>query len=223
MSDAGQMCRVLLVEDETGIGRLLERGLSAEGYEVLWVRTLAEAAEAARTSAHDLVVLDRTLPDGDGAAFCAALRRLGHSAMICMLTARDTLEDKLHGFDVGADDYLTKPFEFEELLARLAALRRRAAPARTLPMADAESRTLILGHARVKLTRREWRLMQHLLANADRPIPRAELIEAGWGAGSEVTENSIDVYIGYLRRKLARLGSDVRIETVRGVGFTLVS
>lgn len=223
VSEAGQLGRVLLVEDETGIGRLLERGLSAEGYEVLWVRTLAEAAEAARTSVPDLVVLDRTLPDGDGAAFCAAFRRLGHSAMICMLTARDSLEDKLHGFDAGADDYLTKPFEFEELLARLAALRRRAAPVRTLPLADPESRTLVLGHARVKLTQREWQLMQHLLANADRPIPRAELIEAGWGAGSEVTENSIDVYIGYLRRKLALLGSDVRIETIRGVGFALVS
>ena len=222
MSAPARGCRVLLVEDETGIGRLLERGLSAEGYEVVWVRTLAEAAEAARTGAHDLVVLDRMLPDGDGMAFCAAFRRLGHRAMVCMLTARDTLEDKLRGFDAGADDYLTKPFELDELLARLAALRRRAVPERPLPVADPATRSLLLGRARVRLTAREWRIMQHLLANAGRPVPRAELIEAGWGAGSHVTGNSIDVYVGYLRRKLAQLGAEVRIETVRGIGFALV-
>ena len=215
-------CRLLLIEDETGIGRLLERGLSAEGYQVVWVRTLAEAAEAARTDVHDLVVLDRMLPDGDGAAFCTAFRRLGYPAMVCMLTARDALEDKLRGFDAGADDYLTKPFEFDELLARLAALRRRTAPARTLPLADPATRSLVLGHARVKLTPREWRIMQHLMANAGRAVPRAELIEAGWGTGSHVTENSVDVYVGYLRRKLAQLGAGTRIETVRGVGFRLV-
>ncbi len=215
-------CRLLLVEDDTGIGRLLERGLAAEGYDVAWVRTLAAATEAARPGEHDLVLLDRMLPDGDGAAFCAAYRRLGHRAMICMLTARDALEDKLRGFDAGADDYITKPFEFEELLARLAALRRRAAPERPLPLADEASRSLVLGAARVKLTPREWRIMRHLLAHADRPVSRDELIEAGWGADRGVTANSVDVYVGYLRRKLAQLGSDARIETVRGVGFALV-
>jgi DNA-binding response OmpR family regulator len=213
-------CRLLLVEDDTGIGRLLERGLSAEGYEVVWVRSLASATEAAKQAEHDIVVLDRMLPDGDGAAFCAAFRRLGHRAMVCMLTARDALEDKLRGFDCGADDYLTKPFEFDELLARLAALRRRAEPARRLPFADAETRSLVLGNARVRLTRREWRIMQHLLANAGRPVTRAELMDAGWG-GDETTTNNLDVYIGYLRRKLATLGSGARIETVRGVGFAL--
>ena len=215
-------CRVLLVEDDQGIGRVLERGLAAEGYEVVWVRTLAAATEAARGGGHDLVLLDRMLPDGDGAAFCAAFRRLGHDAMVCMLTARDALEDKLRGFDAGADDYITKPFEFEELLARLDALRRRAAPVRPLPLADPETRALVLGAARVKLTPREWRIMQHLLANADRTIPRAELIEAGWGPDSDVTANSIDVYVGYLRRKLGMLGAATRIETVRGIGFALV-
>jgi DNA-binding response OmpR family regulator len=213
-------CRLLLVEDDTGIGRLLERGLAAEGYEVVWVRSLAGATEAAKQAEHDLVVLDRMLPDGDGAAFCAAFRRLGHRAMVCMLTARDALEDKLRGFDCGADDYLTKPFEFDELLARLAALRRRAEPVRRLPLADAATRSLVLGNARVRLTRREWRIMQHLLANAGRPVTRAELMDAGWG-GDETTANNLDVYIGYLRLKLATLGSGARIETVRGVGFAL--
>jgi DNA-binding response OmpR family regulator len=215
-------CRLLLVEDDTGIGRLLERGLAAEGYAVDWVRTLAAATEAARPGGHDLVLLDRMLPDGDGAAFCAAYRRLGHRAMICMLTARDALEDKLRGFDAGADDYITKPFEFEELLARLAALRRRAAPERPLPLADEATRSLVLGASRVRLTPREWRIMRHLLENAERAVPRAELIEAGWGAGRDVTANSVDVYVGYLRRKLAQLGSEARIEAVRGIGFALV-
>lgn len=215
-------CRLLLVEDDTGIGRLLERGLAAEGYDVVWVRTLAAATEAARPGEHDLVLLDRMLPDGDGAAFCAAYRRLGHRAMICMLTARDALEDKLRGFDAGADDYITKPFEFEELLARLSALRRRAAPMRPLPLADEASRSLVFGAARVRLTQREWRIMRHLLANADRPVSRAELIEAGWGAERDVTANSVDVYVGYLRRKLAQLGSEARIEAVRGIGFALL-
>jgi DNA-binding response OmpR family regulator len=215
-------CRLLLVEDDTGIGRLLERGLTAEGYEVVWVRTLSEATEAARRGEHDILLLDRMLPDGDGAAFATAYRRLGHRTMICMLTARDALEDKLRGFDAGADDYVTKPFEFEELLARLAALRRRAAPERPLPLADEASRSLVFGTARVRLTPREWRIMRHLLANADRPVTREELIDAGWGGDRAVTLNSVDVYIGYLRRKLARLGSEARIETVRGFGFALM-
>jgi DNA-binding response OmpR family regulator len=219
---ASGRCRVLLVEDDQGIGRMLERGLTVGGYEVDWVRTLAAATQAARQGGHDLVVLDRMLPDGDGAAFCAAFRRLGHDAMVCMLTARDALEDKLRGFDAGADDYLTKPFEFEELLARLEALRRRRAPVRPLPVADPETQALALGGRRVKLTPREWRIMRHLLENPERTISRAELIEAGWGAGSDVTTNSIDVYVGYLRRKLAVLGAEARIETVRGIGFALV-
>jgi DNA-binding response OmpR family regulator len=219
---AARSCRLLLVEDDQGVGRMLERGLAAEGYEVVWVRTLAAATEAARQGGHDLIVLDRMLPDGDGAAFCAAYRRLGHDALVCMLTARDALEDKLRGFDAGADDYITKPFEYEELLARLDALRRRRAPVRALPVPDAETQALVLGSRRVKLTPREWLIMQHLLANPDRPIPRAELIAAGWGPESDVTANSIDVYVGYLRRKLATLGTEARIETVRGIGFALV-
>jgi DNA-binding response OmpR family regulator len=219
---AARICRLLLVEDDQGVGRMLERGLAAEGYDVVWVRTLAAATEAARQGGHDLVVLDRMLPDGDGAAFCAAYRRLGHDALVCMLTARDALEDKLRGFDAGADDYITKPFEYEELLARLDALRRRRTPVRPLPVSDAETQTLVLGGRRVKLTPREWRIMQHLLANPDRPIPRAELIEAGWGPASDITANSIDVYVGYLRRKLAMLGAEARIDTVRGIGFALV-
>lgn len=210
---------LLLVEDDTGIGRMLERGLGAEGYAVTWARDLRAAAEHARVAPPDLVVLDRMLPDGDGAAFCAALRRAGAVAPVLMLTARETLEDKLRGFDAGADDYLTKPFEFEELLARLAALRRRRPAAGAGIRLDPETRSLLAGPRRVRLTPREWPLMVFLAENPNRPISREELIASAWGAAGRVTENSVDVYVGYLRRKLGALRSAARIETVRGLGF----
>lgn len=210
---------VLVVEDDTGIGRMLERGLSAEGYVVRWARDLRAAAESARAAPPDLVVLDRMLPDGDGATFCAALRRAGNMAPVLMLTARETLDDKLRGFDAGADDYLTKPFEFDELLARLAALRRRRpAPVAELRF-DPKTRSVFAGPRRVRLTPREWPLMAYLAQNPDRPVSREELIASAWGKAGQVTENSVDVYVGYLRRKLATLGSGARIETVRGIGF----
>jgi DNA-binding response OmpR family regulator len=212
--------RLLIVEDDTGIGRMLERGLAAEGFAVDWARDLRSAAAAARDGAHDLIVLDRMLPDGDGAGFCRALRRAGAAARVLMLTARDTLEDKLEGFDAGADDYLAKPFEFEELLARLAALRRRAAPPPALTL-HPETRTLGYGPRRVRLTAREWAVFAALHGRAGRPASRAELIAEAWGGGSDVSENAVDVYVGYLRRKLAGLDAPIRIEAVRGVGFAL--
>jgi DNA-binding response OmpR family regulator len=212
---------VLLVEDDTGIGRMLERGLSAEGYAVRWARDLRHAAELARAAPPDLVVLDRMLPDGDGASFCAALRKAGGVAPVLMLTARETLEDKLRGFEAGADDYLVKPFEFEELLARLAALRRRrAAPLPELSLEE-QSRSVRLGARTARLTLREWPLMAYLFENQGRPVSREELIEKAWRAEGKVTVNNVDVYMGYLRRKLAELGGPARIETVRGEGFML--
>ena len=218
---AEEACRILLVEDDSGIGGMLERGLAASGYRVEWVRKLADAVGKARQIEHDLIVLDRNLPDGDGADLCAALRRYGHPAPVLMLTARDALEDKLKGFDAGADDYLTKPFEFDELLARLSVLRRRAVDARPALRLDASARSLVLGPRRSKLTAREWAVMEHLHTNADRLVSREELIGAVWGDGEGVTSNSVDVYVGYLRRKLTEIGASERIETVRGLGFQL--
>ena len=218
----GAMNRVLIVEDDTGIGRMLERGLAAEGYEVEWVRNLETAIEAARRLRHDLVVLDRMLPDGDGAAFCRALRRFGSLAPVCMLTARDTLDDKLEGFDAGADDYLTKPFEFDELLARLAALSRRRPQHIVEPVLDREGHALVLGATRVTFTPREWPLLAHLFEHEGETVSRATLIAEAWQLEGQVTENSVDVYVGYLRRKLAAAEAPLRIDTVRGAGFMLV-
>ena len=221
MSDEAP-CRLLLVEDDLGIGRMLERGLAGVGYKVDWVRDLATAVDRARKAEHDLVLLDRMLPDGDGADLCAALRRYGHPAPVCMLTARETLEDKLSGFNAGADDYVTKPFAFDELLARLAVLKRRAAAARPELRLDPATRSLVLGLSRVTLTKREWPLMTYLVEHEGRTISRTELIAEAWGLTGQVTENSVDVYMGYLRRKLAAIGAPRRIETVRGEGFRLV-
>jgi DNA-binding response OmpR family regulator len=217
-----QTARLLLVEDDPHIGAMLQRGLSAEDYAVDWARDLRSAIARARAAPPAIVVLDRTLPDGDGADFCGALRRFGLSAPVLMLTARDGLEDKLRGFEAGADDYLVKPFEFDELLARLAALRRRLAAAPEPLRLDPAGRAIVAGARRATLTRREWPLMTQLMAHAGRPVTRAQLIAEAWGDAGEVTDNNVDVYVGYLRRKLARVGAASRIETVRGVGFMLV-
>ena len=213
---------LLLVEDDVGIGRMLERGLTAAGYSVDWVRDLAAAVGAARTHSHQLVVLDRMLPDGDGADFCAALRKFGHPAAVCMLTARETLDDKLQGFDAGAYDYMTKPFEFDELLARLTVLGRRAAERKPDLTLDEASRSLVLGAAREKLTKREWPLIKLLMAREGQTVTRDALIADAWELAGDVTDNSVDVYVGYLRKKLAAIEAPVRIETVRGEGFRLV-
>ena len=214
--------RLLLVEDDTGIGRMLERGLGAEGYAVEWARSLRDAVAAARSTPPEVVLLDRMLPDGDGAELCRALRRMGSGAMVLMLTARDGLDDKLSGFDAGADDYLAKPFEFEELLARLAALRRRAAgpPAPDLAL-DPETRTLRVGPRRARFTPREWPLIARLAESEGRPVGRAELIAAAWGSPEAVSSNALDVYVGYLRRRLSEVEAPARIEAVRGRGFML--
>lgn len=218
----GERCGLLLVEDDEQIGEMLSRGLTGAGYAVDWVKSLAGAVTEARRHAHMLVVLDRTLPDGDGAALCAALRRSGHAAAICILTAHDALEDKLAGFEAGAEDYLTKPFEFEELLARLAVLRRRAETKKPTLRLDETRRALFVGGESIPLTRREWPLMRCLMDARDRVASREELMTEAWGDAGDVTENSVDVYVGYLRRKLAKAGGAARIETVRGEGFRLI-
>ena len=216
--------RLLLVEDDVTIGRMLERGLGGEGYSVDWARDLSIAIEKFRSGDPQVIVLDRMLPDGDGAAFCSAIRKMGSSIPVCMLTARETLEDKLDGFEAGADDYLVKPFEFDELIARLAVLRRRAGGDAFKPVAlrDDEAREIRIGTARAEFTRREWPLLVYLLDRKDSVVAREALLAEVWGEGEDVSANAIDVYIGYLRRKIAAAGLPLRIETARGIGFSLV-
>ena len=213
---------LLLVEDDVAIGRMLERGLGAEGYAVDWARDLRTAIEKFRSCAPQVVVLDRMLPDGDGADLCSAIRKSGSAVPICMLTARETLEDKLDGFEAGADDYLVKPFEFDELIVRLAVLRRRAEGMGFQPAAlrDEARRAIRMGAASAEFTRREWPLISFLLDHKGEPLSRERLLAEVWD--EEVSANAVDVYVGYLRRKIAAAGLPIRIETVRGVGFCLV-
>ncbi|MEM0922070.1 MAG: response regulator transcription factor [Pseudomonadota bacterium] len=218
-----QASQVLLVEDDTGIGRLLERGLIGSGFDVDWVRDLKSAIARVKSGDHDIVVLDRMLPDGDGAAFCSAIRKFGLSVPVCMLTARDGLEDKLAGFDAGADDYLTKPFEFDELVARLGVLLRRSQPRVQEAVLDLSSRVFRTGGTEIRFTRRELALFHRLISARGQGVSRTDLLAAAWGGEAEVTENSVDVYIGYLRRKLGESGLDIRIDTLRGVGFMLMA
>lgn len=215
---------LLLVEDDVGIGRMLQRGLTQEGFAVDWVRDLRSATERIKAGNPSVIVLDRMLPDGDGADLCSALRKSGAGIPVCMLTARDTLDDKLRGFDAGADEYLVKPFEFDELLARLQVMLRWAATAPEPEpdlVAFEEERMLGWGAVSAKFTRREWPLLSVLLAREGEDLSRAALIRDAWHLEGEVTENSVDVYIGYLRRKITDTGLPLRIETVRGVGFRL--
>lgn len=216
--------RLLLVEDDVGIGRLLERGLGAEGYRVDWVRDLATAAERLRADPPGLVVLDRMLPDGDGADLCSAIRKSGNEVPICMLTAREALDDKLEGFDAGADDYVVKPFEFDELLARLSVMVRRVhggGLAETAPVTEGASRTIRMAGRSAEFTPREWPLIVFLLENRGTALSRATILDRVWSEGESTTENAVDVYVGYLRRKIAAAGLPLRIETVRGVGYRL--
>ncbi|MEM9369872.1 MAG: response regulator transcription factor [Pseudomonadota bacterium] len=214
---------LLLVEDDIGIGRMLERGLTTEGYDVDWVRDLRTGIEKIRSGAHQIVVLDRMLPDGDGSAFCSALRKFGSAIPVCMLTARDALEDKVSGFDAGADDYITKPFEFDELVVRLRALLRRAKPPIPKAFLDPVTRSFRIGSDQIRFTKREYPLFSYLLERHGQGVTREEILADAWGLDGEVTLNSVDVYIGYLRRKLTNATVDLRIETVRGIGFMLVA
>lgn len=218
---------ILLVEDDAGIGRFLHRGLEAQGYTVEW-QTLGRRARARLASGQfDAAILDLGLPDADGGALCREVRAMGIDLPICMLTARDQLEDKLEGFRCGADDYLTKPFSIDELLARLSVMIFRGAarnPARIAVgdmVVDLAGRCLLIGGERLVPSRREFDLVACLARHAGKVVPRAQLLDEVWGDDRDVSDNTVDVYVGYLRRQLAACPSAPRIETVRGVGFVL--
>jgi len=218
--------RVLLVEDDAGIGRVVTRGLAHHGIAVDWLRGGGDALVRLQARPYAAVVLDLMLPDEDGFALCRRLRAAGVELPVCMLTARDELDDKLEGFDAGADDYLTKPFAIDELVARLRALMRRrvAAPPRLTHAdlrLDERAREARVGEAELALTPREFDTLACLMRGAGQAVSREHLLDAAGQAERAVTANSVDVYVGYLRKKLATAGSAARIEAVRGIGFKL--
>ena len=216
--------RVLLVEDDPGIGRFVSRGLGAKGYDVQWERLAAPVPALVKDGAFAAILLDLGLPDGDGLELCGSLRGQGVATPVLMLTARGTLQDRLDGFDCGADDYLAKPFAFDELVARLRAIVRRGAGDRlvfdTLVL-DAATREARVSGQLLSLGRREFDLLTRLAGADGGVVSRAVLIDAVWG-DAEVGDNTLDVAAGHIRRALAAVADAPLLETLRGRGLRLV-
>ncbi|HVG09449.1 MAG TPA: response regulator transcription factor [Thermoanaerobaculia bacterium] len=219
--------RLLLVEDEPLLARHLRRGLQEEDYAVDVAATGREAQERIEATEYDLVVLDVMLPDALGTDLLARWREDGFLAPVLVLTARDRLEDKLRGFEAGGDDYVTKPFAFEELLARVKSLlrRRTAPPSQVLRVADLEldrnrHQVRRAGHP-VELTSKEFALLEYLMLHAGTVLSRSSMAEHAWDDGYDARSNVIDVIVGRVRRKLERDGSPPLLHTVKGVGYVL--
>ena len=215
--------RVLIAEDDPELRGVLQRGLAEEGFAPAAVATGAELLARVDSDPPDLLVVDIGLPDADGRDLCQALRARGIQAPVLFLTARDALPDRLSGFDAGGDDYVTKPFAFAEVVARLQALARRAGAdgvieaigMRLDPVAHAVS----CGSRSKSLTPTEFRLLARMLARPGETVRRRDLIRAGWPHGAIVHENTLDAYVARLRRKLRALEGAPPITTVHGVGY----
>jgi two-component system response regulator MprA len=219
--------RVLIVDDERAVRESLDRALRVTGYETELAGDGEGALRALRSSAPDAVILDVLMPGLDGLEVCKRLRLGGDQTPILMLTARDSVEDRVAGLEAGADDYLVKPFALEELQARLRALLRRVAPqgAPVLRFADLEldpaAHEVRRGDSRVDLTRTEFQLLELLLRHPRQVLTRSVIFEEVWGYDFGDRSNSLEVYVGYLRRKLEADGLPRLIHTVRGVGYVL--
>jgi DNA-binding response OmpR family regulator len=220
---------LLVVEDDPKISRFLLRGLREENHLVDLAEDGDAAEQLASSEDYDAILLDILLPHTDGFEVCRRLREQGVDTPILMLTARDAVVDRVKGLDVGADDYLTKPFAFDELLARLRALTRRGR-SRNLsariaygPIAiDTDSHRVTFGDEDVELTATEYRLIEHLVRRAESIVSRDELAEHVWGGDYDPFSNLADVYVGYVRRKLRAAGVTTGlIHTIRGLGYML--
>ena len=219
--------RMLVVEDSPKMASLLRRGLTEEGYAVDVVSNGVDAVWLATEQSFDAIVLDVVLPDIDGFEVCRRLRRAGRWAPLVMLTARDDVSDRVRGLDAGADDYLTKPFAFEELFARVRSLVRRG-PHERSPileigdlMLDPAEHSVRRGSEPVNLTPKEFALLQYLMRHPGEALTRPRLLEHVWDFAFDVDPNIVDVYVGYLRDKIDRPFGRASIETVRGVGYRL--
>jgi DNA-binding response OmpR family regulator len=219
--------RLLLVEDDSRIARFVARGLQEQSYAVDLVANGDEALYQVEINDYDLVVLDVMIPGKDGFATCRGIRDLGRRMPVLMLTARDAVEDRIKGLDSGADDYLTKPFEFGELLARLRALLRRPKDLRPAQVRvgdlelDTGTQTAKRGSRVISLTGKEYALLEFLARNAGRVIGRAEIAEHVWDESFDPFSNLIEVYVNRLRRKLGEEGDNSLLQTRRGSGYIL--
>jgi two-component system response regulator MprA len=222
--------RVLVVDDDRAVRESLRRSLEFNGYDVSLAADGAEALAGITATAPDVVVMDVMMPRLDGLETTRALRTAGNDLPILVLTARDAVGDRVEGLDAGADDYLTKPFALQELLARLRALLRRVVPREDAPdetltfsdlSMDIATREVRRGDRKIELTRTEFTLLEMFLRRPRRVLERSFILEEVWGYDFPTTANSLEVYVGYLRRKTEAEGESRLIHTVRGVGYVL--
>jgi two-component system, OmpR family, response regulator MprA len=230
----GEPQRILIVDDEPAVREALQRSLAFEGYLTEVAVDGADALEKAAATRPDLIILDIQMPRMDGLTAARRVRAAGSLVPILMLTARDTVGDRVTGLDAGADDYLVKPFELDELFARIRALLRRSTYATTAGRAqegdvlsfgdlrmDLATREVHRGRRPVELTRTEFTLLEMFLAHPRQVLTREQILKSVWGFDFEPTSNSLDVYVMYLRRKTEAGGEPRLVHTVRGVGYVL--
>jgi len=219
--------RILLIEDQSRLAQTITVGLEEQGYTVDHAKTAAEGDEMA-VEHHDVIILDVMLPDGDGIDLCRRLRRQKVAGPILLLTALATTDDKVRGLDAGADDYLTKPFEFEELLARLRSLMRRSQSTEGAVlrsgnlMMDLHEHRVSVGGVPVRLSAKEFSLLEYMMRHPRKLLTRTMISESVWDMNYESSSNVIDVYVSSLRRKIDRDPKKPRIETVIGSGYRFV-
>jgi two-component system, OmpR family, copper resistance phosphate regulon response regulator CusR len=217
--------RLLLVEDDSRIARFVAKGLREQAYAVDVATNGEDALYQAAINSYDLIVLDVLIPGKNGFEVCRELRRAGHKVPILMLTARDAVEDRIAGLDHGADDYLTKPFEFRELLARLRALSRRSAEIRPAQISvadlllDTGAQSVSRGGRVIALTTKEYALLEFLARNAGRVVGRAEIAEHVWDESFDPFSNLIEVYVNRIRRKIDSNSTKPLLHTRRGAGY----
>jgi two-component system, OmpR family, response regulator len=217
--------QVLLVEDDHELRELLARGLQDEGFALTTARTGAEAMQRVQEAQPDALIVDIGLPDADGRDLCQALRARGVQAPVLFLTARDAISDRLSGFAAGGDDYVTKPFNIAEVAARLRALLKRAGATQAFQVAglllDPTAHEIHAAEQTISLTPTEFRLIAALAARPGETLNRRELVRAAWPDGAVVHDNTLDVYLARLRKKLKSLPEAPEITTVHGVGYRL--
>jgi DNA-binding response OmpR family regulator len=218
---------LLIVEDETRMAELLRKGLSEEGHVVTCASDGAQGLEVAKNYDFDVIILDLMLPRLSGYELAKRLRSEKVRTPILMLTARDSVPDIVRGLDLGADDYMTKPFSFDELVARLRAVKRRAAAADDISLRvgdlvlDPASREVLRAQHRISLTRTEYNLLERLIYRAGKVVSRRSLIESVWGFDRDIEENTLDAFMHLLRAKIDPPGRPKLIHTVRGVGYMI--
>ncbi len=220
--------KILLIEDDRKVGRFIEKGLSEVSYSVVWVRTAAAAKDALCETAFDALILDLGLPDGDGLELLKNWRQSGFNEPVIILSARDAVQDRIKGLNLGADDYLPKPFSFEELLARVRSLMRRKSDQKVTTFKhgdikmDLLARTVLVEGNPIELTNREFALLEYFIQNIGRVLTRTQIAEKIWEAHFDMETNLIEVYVRRLRKKLEmNEDKESAIKTIRGVGYKM--